>query len=1284
MGEAPGALIDDTALGDYQIVRPLGRGGMGLVFLGHDPVLDRPVAIKLIATAAPSTAARERFLIEARAIARLAHPNVVAVYRAGETRDGRPFLVQELVRGQSLDRLTPPLSAAEVRRIGVEIARGLAAAHRRGVLHRDLKPANVMIADDGTVKLLDFGLAKLRPLDARGLAIAEAPAPLVEDATPSTRDGRRPASTVDAVAVTADAPPPAAMLAAPPVAETVGAPLTATAAAVDAPAVDAPAVEAPATLTQTGAVLGTPRYMAPEQWRGEPATERTDVYALGAVLFELASGRPVHPTRDLDELRAAVVDGDAPPLASVAPAVDAALAAVIDRALARDPAARPASADALALALATAGGAAAPARVDNPYRGLAAFGAEDRALFFGRGADVGAIVDRLRGEQAVIVVGDSGVGKSSLVRAGVLPAIAAGGLGGERAWATATLRPGADPVAAAAAALGGAGELDARLAAATAGGRGLVLFVDQAEELITQCERAVATRFADALVSALARDPGLRVIASVRGDFVTRLAEVPGLAALVTRGLHLIGPLDDAGRREAIVGPAQVAGVEFEPAAVDALSADSAGRGGLPLLQFALTLLWQRRDVAAARMTAADVAAIGGVAGALARHADGVIAALDPAGRELARRILTGLVTADGTTAVRDASELAARGPAAEATLAALIDGRLIVARDGTGGASYALAHDALIDHWSTLAGWLADDVGVRARRQRLAAAAAEWERLGRGKDGLLIGRPLAEAAALDELPPREAALIAASRRAVRRRRRGAVALAGLALAAIAAAWFGTRWANQRARDREVARHVTHAEALAAEAAAEVARLRELRATAFADFDVAVATNDPAIERRAEATWAEALAVGTRAEIHYRDATIALEPALLLESRPALRRRMAELLLALVELARIAHDAAAVAELTARVAPYDPARVPTGAATGTLVVEVTPPAEVTVRCAEPAAPRRLGAPRLVAVGGRHVLTVPATLCTVAAVAPDHVPVTEATVVPADQWHTVRLVLPAATAQPPDFAFVPAGWFLYGAADPESVRKSIAAPPEHPVFQRAFWIARHEVTFAAWIDYLDALAPGERAERRPMASGPTTMSLQLVADPRDGWVIELGDGTTTRRHARGEPVVYPGRTVRRTQAWERWPVVGVRVADARAYAAWLDRTGRVPGARLCTNAEWERAARGADDRLYPHGDALAPDDANWIKTYDEQAGALGLDEVGSHPASDSPFGVADLAGNAWEFVDAPADIALTRGGGWYYGARALRASNLVGSEPRYRDTATGVRICADPR
>ncbi|MBK7076879.1 MAG: serine/threonine protein kinase [Myxococcales bacterium] len=336
-------MIDDTDFGDYRIVGPLGRGGMGQVFLGHDVVLDRPVAIKLIVRA--DAAARERFLIEARAIARLAHPNVVAVYRAGETRDGRPYLVQELVRGQSLDRVAAPLPAAEVRRIGAAIASGLAAAHAAGVLHRDLKPGNVMLADDGAVKILDFGLAKLTPRDAPA---GEAAAPIARaSATPAPGTAPPDATPADGLAATADGE---------------AAPLA------DVPA--APAL-AGAELTRTGAVLGTPRYMAPEQWRGEAATARTDLYALGALLFELATGRPVHPHRDAGSLEAAVTARDAPAVATLAPGLDPALAGAIDRALRRDPAERLASAEAMAEVLRAAPATAAIVAVPRRRRALA-------------------------------------------------------------------------------------------------------------------------------------------------------------------------------------------------------------------------------------------------------------------------------------------------------------------------------------------------------------------------------------------------------------------------------------------------------------------------------------------------------------------------------------------------------------------------------------------------------------------------------------------------------------------------------------------------------------------------------------------------------------------------------------------------------------------------------------------------------------------------------------------------------------------------------------------------
>ena len=126
---------------EYELIRLLGHGAMGQVYQAVDTLLGRPVAVKFIAQNSPSDTARERFLIEARAIARLQHPNVVSIYRVGVTQ-GRPYLVSELVRGQSLDSVPLPMPWTRVLNIAVQISRGLAAAHRQGVLHRDLKPGN--------------------------------------------------------------------------------------------------------------------------------------------------------------------------------------------------------------------------------------------------------------------------------------------------------------------------------------------------------------------------------------------------------------------------------------------------------------------------------------------------------------------------------------------------------------------------------------------------------------------------------------------------------------------------------------------------------------------------------------------------------------------------------------------------------------------------------------------------------------------------------------------------------------------------------------------------------------------------------------------------------------------------------------------------------------------------------------------------------------------------------------------------------------------------------------
>src|SRR5215468_762862 len=143
---------------EYRLVRLLGRGTMGEVYLAHDSLLDRPVAVKFV-RAAKDPEARERFVDEARAIARLQHPNVVAIFRIAEVA-GHPYLVSEYVRGRPLDRVERPAPSRQVLEIALDLARGLAAAHRCGVLHRDVKPANAILSDDGRAKLLDFGLAR--------------------------------------------------------------------------------------------------------------------------------------------------------------------------------------------------------------------------------------------------------------------------------------------------------------------------------------------------------------------------------------------------------------------------------------------------------------------------------------------------------------------------------------------------------------------------------------------------------------------------------------------------------------------------------------------------------------------------------------------------------------------------------------------------------------------------------------------------------------------------------------------------------------------------------------------------------------------------------------------------------------------------------------------------------------------------------------------------------------------------------------------------------------------
>jgi formylglycine-generating enzyme required for sulfatase activity len=197
-------------------------------------------------------------------------------------------------------------------------------------------------------------------------------------------------------------------------------------------------------------------------------------------------------------------------------------------------------------------------------------------------------------------------------------------------------------------------------------------------------------------------------------------------------------------------------------------------------------------------------------------------------------------------------------------------------------------------------------------------------------------------------------------------------------------------------------------------------------------------------------------------------------------------------------------------------------------------------------------------------------------------------------------------------------------------------------------------------------------------------GAVGLSGQLdLIEVLDRWQLTLQAGAQTHRVHFGESLAYPGRSAHATQNWLRLPVAGISFHDAKAYTAWLARTGRVPRARLCTEREWERAARGADDREFPSGDALAPEDANFDLTYGKTAAGFGPDEVGLHPGSRSPFGVDDLAGNVWEWAESSLgdSEAVARGGSYYTNAYACHATNREVPEPSFRAMLVGMRVCA---
>ena len=377
-----------------------------------------------------------------------------------------------------------------------------------------------------------------------------------------------------------------------------------------------------------------------------------------------------------------------------------------------------------------------------PYKGLAPFEPGDAEFFFGRERLVEELVARLADAPLLALVGPSGSGKSSLLRAGLLPAL-------RREWLL--VRPGERS----------APDLVAAIERARPNEQ-LVLAVDQLEELFAPSVGDDDRRaFVDALVEA-GWDPARRavVILALRADFFGQLARHPELADLVGLNHVLLGPPSRAELRRSIEGPAHLAGLEVEPALVDALVDDIAGvTGGLPLLSTALVDLWERRD--GRLLTLGAYEQTGGVRGAVARRAEKALAQLSSEDQDIARRILLRLVAApvaeEAPTRRRAArAELDEDDePGVESVLSLLVGERLLVADDTT----VELVHEALLEQWPRLARWLEEDAQGRRVHRALTLAASSWSASGREPGELYRGARLAAAAEWADSPGADAGL---------------------------------------------------------------------------------------------------------------------------------------------------------------------------------------------------------------------------------------------------------------------------------------------------------------------------------------------------------------------------------------------------------------------------------------------------------------------------------------------------------------------------------------------
>ncbi len=829
-----------TRIHHYEVIRLLGRGGMGSVYLARDTRLGRRVAIKFLRTHSPDLT--KRFILEARTTAAVQHENIVIIFEV-DAWQGMPFMVFEYITGNTLTRIAPeskPVPAPRAVELIVPVVKALAYAHSQGIVHRDLKPDNIMIADSGQTKVLDFGIAKVLQGDEKAPAAVSRP--------------RAPKTSLED--------------------------------------------EDESELTQQGAMMGTLSYMAPEQWGiGVAIDHRADIWAVGIMLFKMLTGKhPLDPLKGHQLMVTGMLDTPMPSMKSKAPPdVPPELISIVDKCLLKRKEQRFPDAVTLLRALEPfmPGRYSRELKMDeSPYAGLAAFQENDANRFFGRGPEIAATVNRVRERPLIGIVGPSGAGKSSFVRAGLVPALKRSG----ENWEALVLRPGRNPIAGLASLISPMlstsvsiademaeqKKLEERLVkepgfvGAVLRGRArrekknILLFVDQFEELYTLVPDAAERKAFTASLTAVADDATspIRLVLSVRSDFLDRVPEDPRFMAELSQGLVFLNSPGTDGLREAIVSPAELAGYKFENTEIvdDMIKHLATTQGALPLLQFAASKLWDARDAARHLLTRSAYDAIGGVAGALAAHANQVLEKLPPQTQPLLRAIFLRLVTPDRTRAIvgmDELRELHTNSTEVQSLVDELVQARLLVVNTGGGAATVEIVHESLIHSWPMLKRWLEESGEDSAFLEQIRTATRQWSQKGNPEDLLWRGELAEEALRFQRryrgnLPTQQKAFLEAvielSVRQVRRRRTLTVAaLVFLGFLAAAASVALVVIVGARAEAQKQAVQAMNAEAAARSALQDAQKKEKERAEAAARAEQSAADLAVALKEAREA-----------------------------------------------------------------------------------------------------------------------------------------------------------------------------------------------------------------------------------------------------------------------------------------------------------------------------------------------------------------------------------------------------------------------------------------------